>query len=127
MHDTQIYIHSEPGDYTTIAFLERCVSEIKVWMAQNYLCLNGGMLIGSSNQLRKAGYATINIDGSVLEFQKKLKNLCVIFDAHLTFEPHVQNTVKTSFFHLKKHCRITSYAICYDSRKIDKHLRFLPH
>lgn len=68
--ETQIYIHSEPGDYTTIAFLERCVSEIKVWMAQNYLCLNSEktevMLIGSSNQLRKAGYATINIDGSVL-------------------------------------------------------------
>ncbi len=38
--DTQVYIHSKPGDYPAVAFLEHCISEIKIWMSQNVLCLN---------------------------------------------------------------------------------------
>lgn len=30
------------------------------------------MLIGSPHQLRKAGYLTLNVDGSILDFQEKL-------------------------------------------------------
>ncbi len=56
------------------------------------------MLIGSPHQLRKAGSITLCVDGSIMKFKTKLKNLGVIFDSNLTFEPHVQGTVKTSFF-----------------------------
>ncbi len=33
-------------------------------------------------------------------------NLGVIFDSNLTFDPHVQNTVKVSFFHLRNTARL---------------------
>ncbi len=36
-----------------------------------------------------------------MQFQTKQENLGVIFDANLTFDPHVRNTVKASFFHLR--------------------------
>ncbi len=41
-----------------------------------------------------------------MKFKTKLKNLGVIFDSNLTFEPHVQGTVKTSFFHLRNIARL---------------------
>uniref|UniRef100_A0A673J120 Eukaryotic translation initiation factor 3 subunit B n=1 Tax=Sinocyclocheilus rhinocerous TaxID=307959 RepID=A0A673J120_9TELE len=59
------------------------------------------MLLGSPHQLRNAGSLTLSFDGVALEFQRNLKNLGVIFDASLSFEPFVQNMVKTSFFHLR--------------------------
>ncbi len=64
------------------------------------------MLIGSPHQLRKAGSITLSVDGSIMKFKTKVKNLGVIFDSNLTFEPHVQGTVKTSFFHLRNIARL---------------------
>ncbi len=59
------------------------------------------MLTGSPHQLSKAESTTLGLDGSALQFQTKQKNLGVIFDANLTFDRHVSNTVKASFFHLR--------------------------
>ncbi len=73
--DTQIYIHSKSGDNSAVAFLEHCISEVKIWMSQNFLCLNSDktevMLIGSPHQIRKAGTLALKMDGSVMEFQTK--------------------------------------------------------
>ncbi len=68
------------------------------------------MLIGSSNQLRKDCSIILNLDGSFLESQSKskLKNLGVIFDSSLSFDYHVQYTVKNSFFHLRNIARLRS-------------------
>lgn len=61
-------------------------------MSQNVLCLNTNktevMLIGSSNQLCKTKPLNINLNGSAVEVQAKLKNLGVIFDNNLIFDPH---------------------------------------
>ncbi len=96
--DTQIYMHSKAWSNLDVPFLTHCISEIKIWMSENFLCLNNDktevLLIGSSNQLRKAGSINLNLDGSVLESQSKLKNLGVIFDSSLSFDYHVQYTVK---------------------------------
>ena len=76
-------------------------------MTDNVLCLNSEkteiMLVGSPHQLHKAEPVTLTLDGSNVEFQT---NLGVIFDANLTFEPHVLNTVKVSFFHLRNIARL---------------------
>ncbi len=108
--DTQIYIHTKPNDTVSVDFLSTCISKIKEWMSQHFLCLNSEktevMLIGSPHQLRKAGSITLSVDGSIMKFKTKLKNLGVIFDSNLTFEPHVQGTVKTSFFHLRNIARL---------------------
>ncbi len=64
------------------------------------------MLLGSPHQLRNAGSLTLSVDGVALEFQSKLKKFGVIFDATLSFKSFVQNTVKTSFFHLRNIARL---------------------
>ena len=70
-----------------VSLLSQCFTEIKKWMSENFLCLNSDkievMLIGSPHQLRKESI-TLSVDGSALQFQTKLKNLGVIFDANLT-------------------------------------------
>ncbi len=112
--DTQIYMHSRPGQNLDVPFLTHCISEIKIWMSENFLCLNNDktevLLIGSSNQLRKAGSIILNLNGSVLESQSKskLKNVGVIFDSSLSFDYHVQYTVKNSFFNLRNIARLRS-------------------
>ncbi len=99
-------------DTVSVDFLSTCISKIKEWMSQNFLCLNSEktevMLIGSPHQLRKAGSITLSVDGStsIMKFKIKLKNLGVIFDSNLTFELHVQGTVKTYFFHLRNIARL---------------------
>ncbi len=71
--DTQIYIHTKPNDTVSVDFLSTCISKIKEWMSQNFLCLNSEktevMLIGSPHQLRKAGSITLSVDGSIMKFK----------------------------------------------------------
>ncbi len=79
-------------------------------MSDNFLYLNSSktevMLLGSPHQLWNGASIDLSVDGVALELQSKLKNLGIIFDATLSFEPFVQNTVKTSFFHLRNIARI---------------------
>jgi len=51
------------------------------------------MLIDSRNQIFKAGLLNLSVGGAVLETQSKMRNLGVIFEASLTFDYFVQNTV----------------------------------
>lgn len=57
-----------------------------LWMTNNFLCLNADknevLLIGSPHQLSRADQSPLIIDGSVLEFQSKLRNLGVILIPH---------------------------------------------
>ncbi|MBN3312075.1 PCD15 protein, partial [Atractosteus spatula] len=75
-YDTQIYIHTKPDTDVAVSILSNCISDIKIWMTQNFLHLNCDktevMLIGSPHQLRKASPVTLSVDGSVLELQSKL-------------------------------------------------------
>ncbi len=131
--DTKIYMHSRPGQNLDVPFLTHCISEIKIWMSENFLCLNNDktevLLIGSSNQLRKAGSIILNLDGSVLESQSKskLKNLAVIFDSSLSFDYHVQYTVKNSFFHLRNIARLRSVLSLPVTERLINTLVFFSH
>lgn len=77
--DMQICIHSKSGQSVDVSYLCNFLSEIKTWMANNFLYLNSSkmeiMLLGSPHQLRSTSAITLSIDGSVLEPQDKLKNL----------------------------------------------------
>ncbi len=84
-------------------------------MSQNFLCLNSDktevILTGTPHQINKSGALALTVEGTVLDFQNKLKKLGVIFDINLTFDPHVQNTVKISFFSSPKHRKTPPHVI----------------
>lgn len=64
------------------------------------------MLLGSPHQLQNAASIDLSVDGAALELHSKLKNLGVIFDATLSYELFIQNTVNMAFFHLRNIARI---------------------
>ena len=80
--DTQIYIHFRPNEIVPVNFLSECISKMKEWMTDNFLCLNSEkteiMLVGSPYHLRKSEPVVLTLDGSNVEFQTKLRNLGVI-------------------------------------------------
>ncbi len=119
--------------YICILGLVKTWMFLKIWMSENFLCLNNDktevLLIGSSNQLRKAGSIILNLDGSILESQSKskLKNLGVIFDSSLSFDYHVQYIVKTLFFHLRNIARLRSMLSLAVTERLINSSRFFSH
>lgn len=73
-------------------------------VSNNFQCLNSSkteaMLLSSPHQLRNAGSVDLSVDGVALELT------CTIHLTTLSFEPCVQSTLKTSFFHLRNIARI---------------------
>ena len=108
--DTQLYIGLSPDDPGPIDALMSCISDIKSWMAENFLQLNRDktevILIGPEalreNYLPKLHSLSFTPADQV-------KNLGVIFDSGLNFIPHIKHITKTGFFHLKNIARVRPF------------------
>jgi len=75
-------------------------------MIQNFLKLNQdkteAILISTSNILKKKlKHLQLSIPGYFTTTSAEVRNLGVIFDFTLSFESHMKNITRTSFFHLK--------------------------
>lgn len=104
--DTQIYIYSQPGQYVEVFHLSNCITEIKIWMSNNFLSLNGSkikFMLLSSPYLQKnaGGFLTLSVDDFALELQSKQKILVSSLMPPCHFKRFVLNTVKTSFFNFR--------------------------
>lgn len=87
--DTQL----SPGDTRPIDVLYKCILEIKVWMAGNFLKLNQDktkVLVISPEAKRENNLSKLPLD--------QVKNLGGFLDPELTFISHIKHVVKTVFF-----------------------------
>uniref|UniRef100_A0A672G1Q5 Reverse transcriptase domain-containing protein n=1 Tax=Salarias fasciatus TaxID=181472 RepID=A0A672G1Q5_SALFA len=106
--DTQLYIAVSPDDSGPIETLFNCISDIKSWMAVNFLQLNQDktevLVIGPEGQREK-------ILPKLRDFKpaQSVKNLGVIFDSELNFIPHIKNITKIGFYHLKNIARVRPF------------------
>lgn len=100
--DTQLYVSVTANHLSPISDLIQCISDIKYWMATNFLQLNEDkteILLVGPNALRQ----------HILPFLTPLsvkpcelaKNLGVILDGDLNFQKHIANISKTAFYHLR--------------------------
>lgn len=97
------------SDNVAMAFISMYLWGIK-WTYQFSLFLQWAVW-GCVHWLTPPAYRksfTLNVDGSILEFQTKL-SLGVIFDDNLTYYPHVQNTVKKNHLRNKRLCPMLSF------------------
>uniref|UniRef100_A0A3P8U7G5 Reverse transcriptase domain-containing protein n=1 Tax=Amphiprion percula TaxID=161767 RepID=A0A3P8U7G5_AMPPE len=99
--DIQLYLPVLPNAASALDSLHSCLSDIKHWLAQNFLHLN-------ENQTEYILFAPsdlhLNIlSGSSLSFpvSNTVKNLGVIFDSELRFDRQIVSIVKASFFQLR--------------------------
>uniref|UniRef100_A0A672FH63 Reverse transcriptase domain-containing protein n=1 Tax=Salarias fasciatus TaxID=181472 RepID=A0A672FH63_SALFA len=105
--DTQLY-----ADDTQlfIKTLLNCISDIKSWMAVNFLQLNQDktevLVIGPEGQREK-------ILPKLRDFKpaQSFKNLGVIFDSELSFIPHIKNITEFGFYHLKNKARVARFSL----------------
>ena len=105
--DTQLYTAVKSGSDThSIKNLESCCCAVRDWFAKNGMLLNpdkSEVLLVARKSVAKtfADGSGISVAGSDITFSIKLKSLGVTLDQNLSFDQHVQNTVKASNFHIR--------------------------
>ena len=103
--DTQIYLSCSVDSINRARFkMERCIQEVRSWMASNYLCLNGDktevLFSGKKSLLSKAGDISITIGDSVVTSTTQARNIGMVMDNVLNLKNHVNSICKGAWFHL---------------------------
>jgi hypothetical protein len=85
--------------------MERCVADVRRWMAKNKLKLNDSKtecLVVTSKRAKKAPELTITIGDETIKPKVTVQNLGATLDSELSIEAHVRRVIKTSYFHLQR-------------------------
>ena len=115
--DTQVYVAFNPGcnitREATLQNVENCVGEIKSWMTNNLLKLNGDktevMLFASKHNLRSLPSLSLNVEGIEIESASTVKNLGVYLDTTLSMDTNITNICKLAYMRLKNIGQIRRY------------------
>ena len=101
---------SNEGRENTITLLEKCVTEINVWLQNNFLKLNESktelLLLGQKTLLSNFPPTRLQIKTHTVEPSSTVKDLGVVFDSALAMSDHVSNIVRSCFYHLRNLSRI---------------------
>ena len=95
------------NDNSYLVSTEECISEIQIWMKANFLKLNAEknpeMIILSSPYFAKARThdMMINLNGELIQSNKAIRNLGVIFDNTMNMESHINKICQTAYIHLR--------------------------
>lgn len=120
--DTQLYLSMKPNDPSPITKLDTCLTDIKNWMSNNFLCLNSDktevMLIGPKHLVDNSPHHQNLLKGLSLSFSPQVKNLGVIIDQDLSLNTHVKHITKTSFFHLRNIAKVRNFLSFEDAEKL---------
>ena len=105
--DTQLYMAISSGDQKSIDSLVNCISDLNQWLSQNFLKLNQDktevLVIGEKKAREKLSEHLKTVS---LSCTNKAKNLGVILDSDLNFEPHFNSIRKASYYHLKNVAKV---------------------
>jgi hypothetical protein len=93
--------------------LSNCLSCVKDWFVHNDLLLNPDksqcLIVGTRNQVSVSCAPLVQISGEPVQSSDSLKLLGVTFDTHLSFEKHITDICKASFFHIRALQHIRRY------------------
>ena len=108
--DTQLYLSFRPDSTTSqdkaVFSMERCISDIRAWMTNNYLKLNDTktefLVIGSRQQLTKIKIDSIRSGSTEIKKVSSVRNLGVWFNTSMTMTTHIGKACSKAFFGLYK-------------------------
>ena len=97
----------------SIDMLQNCLSTVHLWFSQNGFVINpekSEAVLLSTSQLARASVSPltgVNVTGCVMPLTDTIKILGVTIDHRLTFNTHIQNICKSSYYHIRalKHIR----------------------
>uniref|UniRef100_H3BFS5 Reverse transcriptase domain-containing protein n=1 Tax=Latimeria chalumnae TaxID=7897 RepID=H3BFS5_LATCH len=105
--DVQLYLAFPANSPGAASVLEECLSEIRSWLAGNWLRLNPKktevLLVGRDRVCENllGTLSPPSINGGALRLVKVTKSLGVFLDASLTLERQISSVVSLGFFHLR--------------------------
>ena len=111
--DTQIYFEYDPkGDCVPIIeALKKCFSDIKSWMADNYLKMNDSkteIMEIHSSYTSEPPYDSFELGGCFIDSTDKAKNLGFWFDRDLSLDAQISQVAQTCYVNMRKLRRIGS-------------------
>ena len=123
--DTQLYITFKPSSKQSIEqsvnIIQTCIVEIKQWMTNNMLKLNGDkteiLVITGPRYKNKTLINNITIDSDSVSPSTKVRNLGVIFDQTLSAESFINATCRSAWYNLRNINRVRK-SLTMDSAKI---------
>jgi hypothetical protein len=115
--DTQLYVSynldSVVEKDSAVRKIENCIHNIKSWMTNNKLKLNDNktevMQVSSAWQKSKCESTNLSIGTHSVAPSCSVRNLGVVFDAHLKMDSQVKSVCKNSYCHLRKIGKIRKY------------------
>ena len=107
--DTQLYITFDPKSQSSlqesIACVEKCAMDIKIWMSKKMLKLNDDktevLYITSPYFQKSLPNPTLKIDQSSITPTTSARNIGVIFDNSNQMKEHITTVCRASHFHLR--------------------------
>ena len=96
--DTQVLVTGRKADLDLlVSCMESALSDLFGWFSQNLMKINAGktklLVIGTRQMLRGLPPVTLHVGSARIVESETAKNLGVVFDRHLSFEPHVDELV----------------------------------
>ena len=112
--DTQIYLSFNMDDLPDVlSRLEKCVAEIKAWMASHFLQLNASkteiLLIGSKHLLQNFPNVSLKIGSDKITPSVSVRNIGAYFDEYMSMQYQINHICKSAWYHLKRIGEIRSF------------------
>ncbi|XP_054865229.1 uncharacterized protein LOC129348587 [Amphiprion ocellaris] len=112
----------KPDETNQLARLQDCLKDIKTWMTYNFLLLNSDqtevILFGPKHLRKLLSKHIVTLDGITLASSTTVRNLGVIFDQDMSFNSHIKQICRTSFFHLRNIVKIRNILSQSDAEKL---------
>lgn len=115
--DSQLYVGINPRNdvsvSASIANLEKCIEQIKIWMQLNFLKLNDSkteyIIFGSSYSHKICPDIVVKVGNSVIKPATTVRNLGAFMDKLLNMDSFVKSKAKSIHYQLRKMFRIRKY------------------
>lgn len=103
--DTQLYVSFKPtSQANAINTIEKCITDVRNWMASNRLFINDSQIefkiISSRKQLAKISVDSVRVGDAIIKPVTSVRNLGVWFDQHMKMSDHIGKICSKAFYSL---------------------------
>ena len=117
--NTQLYVPLKADDKSQITKIETCLYAVKTWMSEDFLLLNSEknemLVVAPTRQRHHVDQVTVTLDNCVISQSSTVKNLGVTFDSTFSFDQHIKEITKITFYYLRNIAKIRSFLSTADA------------